>query len=1058
MSGKIIVIWNSHLPSRYYTMQIFQCGLYLALAAQIYAASFTAGPLEGLSCDSEVVQNANSAQLHSILSELADSTFFRLVRIDGAGVCPIASLRPTSAPQEATCGAAVDSFASFSPNQAFEPPGSQGSLCSIKAEESPQTIAESVVTSISKEEAHAQLEFPRDNECMVAGTLQIRPDYWLDLCSTPVAKVEYVNLKLNPERNTGYNGAAVWDEIHRMTNSLNETYEGRILEKLLSGYHASVTTQIMASYFPPSKSSGSSDWLPNAKKFFNILANPHPEWIKNMQFAFVLMARSMDKIRDLLYVYNYTTGNETADYETSQLMRHFLDSSVLSDCDQVFSAFNESSMFNSSVSPEHVAPEFKKTFRKISNLMNCVSCSRCRLHAIVAVHGIGTAIKILLTSDMDLLHNSLSRDDLVALVNTIYKFSESIELANELTAAEIVRHDVSTTNSVFHGDDLISKQLGFVASMKSKLSRKQEDALVDGLLRRDERLMLLSLHFSGWDFVRHALIALNINVPDAIVVGGGLAGLVTAISIADRGGSVVILEKQSVLGGNSAKASSGINYADHDDDREIFLQDTLTSQNGHGNATLARILVDKSLESVAWLEKITSVHLGSIGKLGGHSIARTHRPETGVVGAELIAALMRQVKERVGLIKVITRAKVVKILSKNDTVEGVEYVHTDDEIGEVVRLDVRSVVLASGGFGFDSEGLVRSYRPDLVEFPTTLGSQTTGDGIRLAASVGAELIDMEYVQLHPTGFVDPKNLNEKTKILAAEILRGIGGVLLVQNGGRFVNELSIRKVVTDEMLKQPSRIFWIVLSDRSAEMEERLLGIYESRGLLRRVTAVYELEQLIGEEGMDSLREYSDESVEDKFGRKDRKGLPLDRDCQYWLIGQVTPVVHYTMGGIKVDDLGRVIGARSRKPVPGLFAVGEVAGGVHGENRLGGNSLLECTVFGRIIGGESIEIIHQLTESQFPRCDCQDKFGEGGKSTKSRQISLAEVRDHDSAEDCWTVIEGKVYDLSNYASDHPGGVASIQESCGKDSSKRFLAAHSLSLLEDIGFQPIGISS
>ena len=1016
-------------------------------------AWFSDGPLEGVSCDSEVVQTANTAQLHSILSELADTTFFRLVRVDGEGACPLPALRPTLAPSESTCGAVVDSFTSFSSGSTMESAGSglssHGSLCSIEAEKSPQMIAEAVVTSISKEEAHAQLEFPRDNECMVEGTLQIRPDYWLDLCSGPVAKVEYVNLKLNPERNTGYNGAAVWEEIHKISDSLSTTYEGRILSKIVSGYHASVTTQIMASYFPPK--GGSSEWSPNPKKFASNLAIPHPEWIKNMQFAFVIMARSMYKIRDFLYSYNYTTGNETADLETFHLMQHFLDSSVLSSCDQVFSAFNETTMFTS-VSPEHIAPEFKKAFRKISKLMNCVSCSRCRLHATVAIHGIGTAIKILLTPDSNLVSGSLSRDDVVALVNTIHKFSESIELANDLmeAAMEPAQTTRPPTGSV-------NRELAFVASIKDKLTRRQMDGLVDGLVRHDPRVMTIAGHFSGWTFVRHSLIALGINVPDAIIVGGGLAGLVTAISVADRGGSVVLLEKQGSLGGNSAKASSGINYAENSKDREDFLRDTVASQNGHGEQELARILVDRSEESVSWLEKVTGVRLSSIGKLGGHTAARTHRPETGVVGAEIIAALMKKVRERFLSIKVVTRAKVTKILDTGGKIDGVEYI---DELNNVVKIDARAVVLASGGFGFDSEGLVRSYRPDLVQFPTTLGSQTTGDGIRLAASVGAELVDMEYVQLHPTGFVDPKNREDKTKVLAAEILRGIGGVLLKQDGGggRFVNELGTRKMVTEEMLKQgPRQVFWIVISDRSAELEDRLTSIYVSRGLLKRVESRKELEEMLGAGGMKSLKEYSDDSVPDKFGRTDRRGLPYDEECEFWLVGEVTPVVHYTMGGVKVDEKGRVVGARTKTALKGLFAVGEVAGGVHGENRLGGNSLLECTVFGRIIGHESIEIVDELIESHFPRCDCDTKV-EGQRGAQLPRIGLNEVKEHRSVEDCWTMIQDQVYDLSNYAKEHPGGFAPIEESCGQDSTKRFLAAHSLSLLEDIGLEPIGISS
>ena len=983
--------------------------------------------------------------------------------------------------------------------------GHGGGLCSVEPENTPQSIAETVVTHISPEEVSAQQEFPRDNECVLEGTFQIRPDYWLDICGTD-AGGEYVNLKLNPERNTGYNGSLVWKEIHKTVKSL-QSEEGKVIYRLLSGYHASVTTQIMASYFPPSTTNtkggipklsnghGSSKkngrWKSNPKKYAESYFFPHPDRIQDMHFAFVVMSRSLFRIKEFLYGYNFTTGNQTADHATQQLVHHLLDTSVLQSCGSVLSGFDESMMFSSNGHQElqqqpavyveklgKLAKEFKKAFRQVSRMVNCVTCHRCKLHASVSMHGIGVALKILLTDPVNLVTQSLSRDDIVALVNTVHKFSESIEFSNELITdyyamvastpsdRKAIDSPVTPSKSIdimLNGmNNKKESLLQFISLNRQNLTRVEEDALIHALVSNDENILLLARYFDGWMFIRHSLISLGLEIPDVVIVGGGLAGLVTAVSVADRGGSVVVLEKLGSLGGNSAKASSGINAVKEDDISKVqlFLEDTLKSQGKQGDKSLAKLLVESSRESVSWLERITNVNLTSIGQLGGHRQARTWKPEHGVVGAELMAAMIRIVKQRNPAITVLTHASVTNLLVDESTKEvaGLEYIHKVDNLNAVKKvMYARNVVLATGGFGFDNQGMLKKFRPDLIDFPTTLGSHTTGDGIRFAEAVGAELIDMEYVQLHPTGFIDPKDRDNHVKVLAAEVVRGIGGVLLNQDGQRFVNELGTRKFVTDAMLdtSREDRIFWLVISSHSVEHAERLLQIYVSRGLLRNVTSEDDLKSMIDKNVMETLQSYSVDRV-DAFGREDRLGLPMHR-AQYWLVGEVTPVVHYTMGGVKIDRYGHVI-RHDGSIVNHLYAVGEVSGGVHGENRLGGNSLLECTVFGRIIGSQSIEIHEYLTPSHFPRLSPMLLMKSEATTTftdATKEFSIVEINLHDSITDCWTVIDGNVYDLSNYGEDHPGGISAIKESCGKDSTKRFLVAHTFGLLADAEFKPIG---
>ena len=751
-------------------------------------ASFfpTRTPLEGLNCTAETVQLANSAQLCSILSELSESTFFRLVRInpESPALCPIASLR--DAESASTCDS--DPFAPFAPSRSLV----SNSLCAVEPVASPQqTFASSVVSSISPAELSAQMEFPRDNECALeVGSFKIRPDYWLDICGLPHAG-EYVNLRLNPERNTGYNGRVVWEAMHEEIGLLEEFEEGRILARIFSGFHASVTTHIMSSYFPPSSF---SSWRPNPEKFTEYMT---PERKKNMQFAYVVLLRSLFKIKDFLYTYPFSTGNEREDAVTASLVRRLLDSSVLSACEAVTSGFDESVMFRPLPGSAESALRFKKIFRKVTRMVDCVACKRCRLHATVAVHGIGVALKILLTS-AELVTETITRDDIVALVNTVQKFSSSLELAASGFFDER-KTDTKEERKV--------ELLALVKQYSGELTVREQDALVEGILKENGSIFLLSKVFSGHSLLRYALLSMGVVVPDAVIIGGGLAGLVTAVSIADRGGSVVVVEKTNSLGGNSAKASSGINWIKAQEEEDSFFQDTIKSQNGAGKKILAEILIKNANASVSWLEQVTGVNLtSSVSRLGGHTFARTWKPLHGLVGAELVAGLIGAVKRRYPAIEILTNARVTRLLPNQTGVQ----LESDGAL-----IHARSVVIASGGFGFEEdnahhqEGMLKKYRPDLAELPTTLGAFSTGDGIRIASEIGADLIDMHYVQLHPTGFVDPANPEKKVKVLAAEVLRGVGGVLLNSEGERFVNELETRKIVTEAMLLQKNKVFWL---------------------------------------------------------------------------------------------------------------------------------------------------------------------------------------------------------------------------------------------------------
>merc|ERR1712084_139469 len=290
------------------------------------------------------------------------------------------------------------------------------------------------------------------------------------------------------------------------------------------------------------------------------------------------------------------------------------------------------------------------------------------------------------------------------------------------------------------------------------------------------------------------------------------------------------------------------------------------------------------------------------------------------------------------------------------------------------------VILASGGFGadFTQSSLLAMYRPDLMHLPTTNGEHCTGDGIKMGEEIGAKTIDLEWVQVHPTGLVKPDDADAKIKFLAAEALRGVGGVILNKNGERFANELGRRDYVTGEMWKN-SPPFRLCLNKAASDEISWHCKHYTGRGVMKFYESGKALAEDMGiplsvlEEAHQGHYEAAAKTEKDpdggsfpaypsgkswdaasgktgsgkKFYHNIIPGSAVKTEPFYVAI--ITPVIHYCMGGLEVDRDSACVGANG-KAIPGLYAAGEVAGGVHGNNRLGGNSLLDCVVFGRVSG------------------------------------------------------------------------------------------------------------
>merc|ERR1712003_197414 len=255
------------------------------------------------------------------------------------------------------------------------------------------------------------------------------------------------------------------------------------------------------------------------------------------------------------------------------------------------------------------------------------------------------------------------------------------------------------------------------------------------------------------------------------------------------------------------KATSGINGAATKtqaakgipDTVDIFLADTL--KGGAKKPEIAKVLCHNSGADVDWLVDKFDLDLSLVARLGGHSQPRTHRGKERFPGMTITYALIQmleKIAEKTDRARIITKAEVFKLIMNKNAVVGCEY----RKAGKVSK-EFGPVVFCSGGFGadFGSDSLLAKYRPDLLHLPTTNGEHCTGDAIKMGESIGAKTIDLEWVQVHPTGLVKPDDADAKVKFLAAEALRGVGGLVLDKDGKRFANELGRRDYVTGEMWK-----------------------------------------------------------------------------------------------------------------------------------------------------------------------------------------------------------------------------------------------------------------
>lgn len=434
---------------------------------------------------------------------------------------------------------------------------------------------------------------------------------------------------------------------------------------------------------------------------------------------------------------------------------------------------------------------------------------------------------------------------------------------------------------------------------------------------------------------------------DVVVVGSGGAGLAAAIQACDEGAKVLIVEKMSTIGGNTIKASVGMNAAETrfqklkgiEDSKELFYQETLKGGQFKNNTVLLKEFIERAPQAVEWLAA-HNIELSDITITGGMSIDRTHRPaDRSAVGGFLISGLVKNLNKR--NIDVMLDTSVTDIRYDKGVVQGVDLLNDDNE---ALVINAKSVIVATGGFSANRDMVVK-YRPELDGFVTTNHKGATGSGIAILQKIGAGTVDMGEIQIHPT-------VEQTTSYLISEAIRGGGAILVSQAGKRFFNEMETRDKVSANIIGLPEKFAYVVF-DEQVRMNNKAADEYIAKGFVisaespRELAAKLEMDSDALLATLESYNVAVDKQDDVEFGRKTALRHPINQGPFFAI--RIAPGVHHTMGGVTINTDTCVLNS-DEQVISGAYAAGEVVGGIHGGNRIGGNAVADIIIFGILAG------------------------------------------------------------------------------------------------------------
>lgn len=448
---------------------------------------------------------------------------------------------------------------------------------------------------------------------------------------------------------------------------------------------------------------------------------------------------------------------------------------------------------------------------------------------------------------------------------------------------------------------------------------------------------------------------------EVAIIGAGGAGLAAAVSAHQNGAKVIVIEKMPNVGGNTIISGSAFNAVDEkrqsaqgiEDSIEKHFTQTYEGGDKKGDPELVRVMVENAYPTIEWLESMGMEFKDTVFTVLGALWPRSHKPIE-PLGTGYINTYMRYINEHQDEIQILTETEAKElVVSAEGRVTGFI---AEGNSGKVTVNASKGVIIATGGFGANVEmrDQYNTLWPTLTNIKTTNHKGATGDGIVMAEKIDASIVQMENIQLLPMG--DPE-----TGSLSGNIEQGVENRIFVNSAGnRFVDEGARRDVMTKALMEQENSSMWVIVDQHSYPTGDTVNNFNESidslveQGRAFKADTLEDLAKQINVEP-ENLKKAVDafnasvDGAEDEFGRT----LFMNKiDTAPFYAGARVPTVHHTMGGIKITSETRVVD-NNGEIIEGLFAAGEVTGGIHGSNRLGGNALTDVNTFGRIAGEQA---------------------------------------------------------------------------------------------------------
>ena len=454
---------------------------------------------------------------------------------------------------------------------------------------------------------------------------------------------------------------------------------------------------------------------------------------------------------------------------------------------------------------------------------------------------------------------------------------------------------------------------------------------------------------------------------DVVVVGGGGAGLAAAVSAAQNGASVIVVEKLDILGGSTNVSEGALNAVDPErqgaqgieDSVEKFITQTYEGGHSTGDMDLITYMCENAMGSVEWLESIGVEFKDEVGTATGALWQRSHYTVT--PSGNSYIRVFDEVMSKMDNVQILYSTTAEELITDGDKVTGVK---ATGRYGETVTVNANNgVVLATGGFGSNKEMLgeantgVWSHVGVTKLGCTNMYLSAQGAGITMAQAIGADVTGMSDIQLHPCG-------TPGTGLMENIRTSGRNRIFANVHGDRFVNEGAARDTLAQAILDQDEQTYWIVVnairypSRDFVDANGATIANMVAQGVVVEADTLAELAEKTGMDA-DKLQASIDDynaivrgELEDPLGFTANNQADQEMLEGPWYACKKVVTVHHTMGGLKINVNTEVLDTEGNV-IEGLFAAGEVTGGIHGENRLGGNAIADCMTYGRLAGANA---------------------------------------------------------------------------------------------------------